>query len=750
MRKFALLLLVAVVALQSPVLQGQGTQAPGVTFQVEVNYVDVDVVVTDAQGDFVTGLTRDDFEVFENGRPQKIDTFSQVGIPVEKPIDFVHEGRLVVADTQTNRKPFDGRVYVIVLDDLDVSAMRSTALKDAARKFVREFMGANDLAAVVYTSGRKDAAQEFTSNRELLVAAIDKFIGQRMRSLSLERLDSYYQTIAFGYTSQTTPDPNTGSINQQDPAGYGRVSDPTELERGTRALNVLYTLKNTAEFLGSVRGRRKALLFFSEGLDYPIRDVFGAHDATTVIRASQDAISMAARANVNFYAVDPRGLAGMTSDFMDGAGLASGAGTPGPILLVPGRNTPASGITGAGGGTFDVQAELRQEFRTSQDTLRELTEETGGFATLDTNNVAPAFERIVNANSRYYLLGYYPPTHPRDGRFHKIEVRVKRPNLRVEARKGYASPRGRTPEERKRDEEARVARDGRRPDGKRTSTPLLTALASPIPQSGLTFTMQAAPFKNTANEASIALAIELDGSKLPYSEPNAKGTVSNKIELSFFGLNAQGKAISPAWIELDLTLRPETRDRVTEHGVRANPRISLPPGRYQIKVGARESMGGQAGSVFYDLEVPDFRKERLMVGGLLMTTPSVQQTPSIQPDPNVSKELLPAPATSRREFPRSDVLALYTEIYDNDSSRQARRVDVTVRLVSESGTDVIVSRDELENGTSGEKPWEIFGYAKRIPLKELAPGRYLLRVEAAVRGQKEPPAAREAPITIRP
>ena len=544
MRNFALLLLVAVVALQSPVLQGQGTQAPGVTFQVEVNYVDVDVVVTDAQGNFVTGLTRDDFEVFENGKPQKIDTFSMVEIPVEKPTEFVYEGRPVVADTQTNRKPFDGRVYVIVLDDLDVSAMRSTPLKDAARKFVREFMGANDLAAVVYTSGRKDAAQEFTTNRELLVAAIDKFIGQRMRSLSLERLDSYYQTIAFGYTSQNDADPNTGSINSQDPAGYGRVSDPTELERGTRALNVLDTLKNTAEFLGSVRGRRKALLFFSEGLDYPIRDVFGAHDATTVIRASQDAISMAARANVNFYAVDPRGLAGMTTRF-HGRGRARQRSryVRVPSCSCRARTRPASGITGASGGTFDVQDELMQEFRTSQDTLRELTEETGGFASLNTNNVAPAFERIVNANSRYYVLGYYPPTHPRDGRFHKIEVRVKRPNLRVEARKGYASPRGRTPEERKRDEEARLARDARRPDGKRTSTPLLTALASPIPQSGLTFTMQAAPFKNTANEASIALAIELDGSKLPYSEPNAKGTVSNKIELSFFGLNAQGKAI---------------------------------------------------------------------------------------------------------------------------------------------------------------------------------------------------------------
>ena len=128
-----------------------------------------------------------------------------------------------MADTQTNRKPFDGRVYVIVLDDLDVSAMRSTPVKDAARKFVREFMGANDLAAVVYTSGRKDAAQEFTTNRELLVASIDKFIGQRMRSLSLERLDSYYQTIAFGYTSQN------------DARSEHRIDQSSRIRRATAA-----------------------------------------------------------------------------------------------------------------------------------------------------------------------------------------------------------------------------------------------------------------------------------------------------------------------------------------------------------------------------------------------------------------------------------------------------------------------------------------------------------------------------------
>jgi hypothetical protein len=138
-----------------------------------------------------------------------------------------------------------------------------------------------------------------------------------------------------------------------------------------------------------------------------------------------------------------------------------------------------------------------------------------------------------------------------------------------------------------------------------------------------------------------------------------------------------------------------------------------------------------------------------MLGGLLMTTPSVQQTPSIQPDPAVSK-LLPAPATSRREFPRSDVLALYTEIYDNDTSRQTRRIDVNVRLVPEQGTDIVVSKDELINGESGEKPWDIYGFATRIPLKALAPGRYVLRVDAAIRGHDAPPATREALITVLP
>jgi VWFA-related protein len=751
MKRTLIALAAGAAALQSPAIRAQAPQAPpSVTFQVEVNYVDVDVVVTDEQGNFVPGLSREDFEVLEDGKLQKVDTFVYVEIPVEPDNAFTLAGRNVSSDTQSNRQPFAGRLYVIVLDDQDVAAMRTSQVKKSAKEFVDKYMGANDVAAVVHTSGRTDAAQEFTSNKTLLHAAIDKFVGRRMRSLTIERLDSYYQQLSMLSSDQSQQGTESEPQPSSDPGGYSRM-EPTDFERGFRAVGVLDTLKLTAEFLSSVRGRRKALLFFSEGIDYPITDSFGGHSATDVIRATQDAITAAARANVNFYTIDPRGLVGMTNEFMEMAGGGSPEMAGSPAMRTPGTNAAITGVMGNTGGPFNAQTELMAELMISQGSLRELAEQTGGIASVNTNSLTNTFNRIVQANSRYYVLGYYPPTHPRNGRFHKIEVRTKRPGLRVAARKGYGSPRGRTAEERKRDEAAKLAREAKRPDADKTSTELREILTSPLMQSGLNFAVHAAPFKNTQKEASIALAIEIDGDRLQYSTPNAQGVAANKIELSFYGVNQLGKAMAGTRSVLDLTLKPETRERVKSFGLRLNPRISLPPGRYHVRIGARDAVAGMTGSVFYDLEVPDFRKEKLMMGGLLLASNMGQQTPSIQPDP-VLEKVMPAAATSRRQFSQRDLIALYTEIYDNIGSDQARHVDLAVRLLSESGAEAFAVRDEMTNGgVAPKKAWDIYGYSKEIALKNIAPGRYALRVEAQVRGNNDvKPVARETLITVVP
>ena len=459
-------LLIGIAALCA---QSQG--APGVTFQTEVTYVDVDASVTDEQGKFVGNLTKEDFQVFEDGKPQKIDTFSLVEIPLERHDRFLFMEKPVRSDVKSNRRPFSGRLYVIVLDDLDVSPFRTGLVRKFAREFVEKYFGANDLAAVVYTSGRTDASQEFTSDPQLLLAAIDKFLGRRLRSQTLDSLDARYTQMV-----------TQGTQNEEDASQATSLGDklsstrsPGEMERGYRATGVLDTLKNLSEFLSAVRGRRKALLLFSEGIDYPLNDVFGTNSGSDVMRATQDAITAAARANVNFFTLDPRGLIGMSTEFIE---------LQGPVAESLGSTagTPTNSVT-----PFNGQKDLLSEMRVSQDSLRSLAEETGGMAAINANSLTPAFQRIVDGNSRYYVLGYYPPTHPRDGRFHKIEVRVSRPGLKVSARKGYASARGKTPEERKRDEEARRARDARKPLADNTSAELRDVLGSPLPQSGLTF-----------------------------------------------------------------------------------------------------------------------------------------------------------------------------------------------------------------------------------------------------------------------
>ena len=708
----------------------QAPQAPpSVTFQVEVNYVDIDAIVTDANGNFVSGLTREDFEVFEDGKPQKIEMFSYVELPVERPDRFAVLGRPVTSDARSNARPFDGRVYVLVLDDVDISPMRTSIVKKSAREFIDRHFGANDLASVVYTSGRPDATQDFTNDRNLLVAAIDKFVGRRLQSAAIEALEAHYYR-EFTRLDRQDNEVETGT----GIADTGAPISVLDLEREQRALAVLDTLRNLGEFLAGVRGRRKAVLLFSEGLELPSSEIYSMHTPTDVGGAVRDAVTAAARSNVNFFALDPRGLIGLTTEFIE----LAGSGAP----------NVATGVF----GSQNAQQGLLNDLRLSQSGLRTLAEETGGFAAVNQNTLGSAFERIVDANSRYYVLGYYPPATARDGRFHDIEVRAKRPGLRVTARRGYAAPRGRTPAERKRDEETRRAREARRGGVNHPSAELRDALNAPLQQSGLTFTLQAAPFKLAQREASVALAIEFDGGPLPFTPPDSGGVVTNTVELSFFGINQDGRAQRSTRTQFNLALRPESAARVKAGGLRVNPRLTLEPGRYQVRVGAREAVGSRVGTVFYDLLVPDFRSEPLMLSGILMTAASAQSAMTAMPDPAAPK-VLPGPAVSRRVFARNDTVTVFAEIYDNSSGKQPRQIDTTVALVAEGGQEVFRARDSVSNpsipaANGGDGRWAAYGLTRDIPLNGVAPGRYLLRIEASARGSPTP-AARETLITVR-
>ena len=197
----------------------------------------------------------------------------------------------------------------------------------------------------------------------------------------------------------------------------------------------------------------------------------------------------------------------------------------------------------------------------------------------------------------------------------------------------------------------------------------------------------------------------MDGDRLPFNR-QPDGLFANQVELSLFNVSEEGKAQRGIRAMLNLTIRPDTYQRVQTDGVRAHPDassfhrdvISCGWGRGKVSTAARAP-------VFYDLQVPDFNRQPLMLGGLPLAAPSAQQSFAAVPDPAVAK-LLPGTATSRREFRQSDTLSLLTEIYDNDTSRQVRNIETTVRLIGESGVEAFTAHDSLTNGDLDTKKWE--------------------------------------------
>jgi len=665
---------------QPPPPTTQATPPP--TFRVEVNYVEVDAIVTDATGKPVSDLTAADFEVLEDGKPQKISAFSQVNIPIERADRPLFAAAPIERDVQSNQQA-DGRVYLIVLDDLHINPLRTPRAKAVARAFLERHFAANDVAAVVFTSGRADG-QEFTNNRRLLLNAVDRFMGQKMRSSTLSRLEQYRNTQGMRSSGE-------------------RVDDPTLAERAFHDRNGLESIRNLAEFMSGIRGRRKAMLLISEGIDYDINDVFTNRDASTIIDASRDAIGAATRANVAIYSVDPRGVTSLGDEGIEVDSF--------PV------NDPDAGIS---------SQDMMNELRLSQDSLRTLSDETGGFAAVNRNDFSGAFDRIVRENSSYYVLGYYPANERRDGRFRKIEVRVKRPGLQVRSRKGYQAPRGKAP-------------DAKNAAAAGSSAAMRDAMNSPLPMSGIGMKVFAAPFKGNAPNAAVAISVEL--------EPNVFKTPSaanGELQIGMTALDSKGKMVPGDVIKLPL--KPEAVSRIDERGFRAISQIDLAPGRYQLRVAAAESSGNM-GSVLYDLEIPDFYKLPFTMSGLAITSSSVGQKPTGRSkDP--LHDFLPGPPTATREFSRGEELALFAEFYENAPGAPAHKLDITTTVKAEDGRTVFQNQEErssteLQGGRGG------YGYAMRLPLKDFAPGVYVIHVEAKSRADADRGAGRDVQIRVR-
>jgi VWFA-related protein len=676
---------------QRPPAQQPADAQSSVTFRAETNFVEVHAIVTDRTGAFVRGLTADDFEVYEGGRLQKPSVFSYIDLPVERPFTPVNASGPIEPDVRETTRTFDGRIYILLMDDLHTTVTRTALVRDTATKFIERYFGTNDLAAVVYTSARQEAGQELTSNRKLLIDAVNRFQGMKLPSTGQEKLAVHLQEALndqlLGSDDGTTSAPirtNEGLQKAQ------ATRDPLDNERAFNARRSLQALENVANWLADVQGRRKALLFFSEGLDYDIYQPFDiAPEGNTIIQEAQDATAAAQRANVNIYGVDPRGLSlfGEMIDINDKSDY--------PQLDF---------------GTFRGAL---SELKLAQESLISLASETGGLAIVNSGDVVGGLGRIVLDNSRYYVLGYYSDTKNWKSKFLKIDVKVKRPGLQVRARKGFLPP---DPKKIAKAREAEVKAG--------TSPALKAALNKPVPVGDLAARVFAAPFRGTGSTASVLLALEIDGPSLKFEQKD--GRYNESLEVSIVAVDEKAKVQGGDRQTFNLKLMPQTYERLRTTGVRLLSRLPLPPGRYQIRVGASESTGGTIATVPIDVEVPDYSKVPFALSGIALTSSAADRLVTANQDPEL-QTMFSTPPVVTRAFARAETLTAYVEVYD--SSKDAHAITVATSVQDAQNGRTAFQTEDRRVVQASSKP-EGQGIRTDIPLRDLSAGKYVLHVQA--------------------
>jgi VWFA-related protein len=365
---------------------GQTPQTP--VFRAGVDHVAVDVVVTDNHDKAFPGLTKDDFEIVEQGQTQTISDFSFVAIPgVRRAIDPVAAAAAPKPDVVTNTPPAPtSRAFVMVIDALHIVESDIIPVKRVVTEFVQS-LSSDDEAAIVFTN-RSDLSVDLTRDISRLLGAADHV----------------RDAMGFGRDAlgQTTPS--------------GRATGPEIFEDARRADSVL---QNIADSLAGSAFARRAIIYVSDGSIAPRGPGAPSTPPTpTDYFFLKDIYEAARRSDVAIYTIDPRGLTQPERAVRGGIGAIGGFGQPdGPT----------------------VRASIMSNIRGQQDRLRENAEQTGGRAFVNMNDLPRAVDELVADNSSFYMLGYYPNPFAADGKFHPISVKVKRPGLRVRARAGYVA-----------------------------------------------------------------------------------------------------------------------------------------------------------------------------------------------------------------------------------------------------------------------------------------------------------------------
>ncbi len=388
---------------QAPQGQPQAPPSPPV-FRAGINFVRVDVIVSDRSGIPVGDLKPEDFEIIEDGKPQSIETFKLVSLDggLMESTKTPPRQILTDADEESEAARDDVRLFAFFLDDYHVRLENSMVARDQLARFVQTQLGPTDMVGMMYPLDAT-ASVRMTRNHDAIMRALQQFKGRKYDFTPKNEFEDKY-------------------------AYY-----PTEMVEKIRNQVSMSAMKALILRMGGLKEGRKALILVSEGYNAMLPPQM--RDQVAAIRGSG-----------NPNTLDP--FAGQNSPVEDRAQFIAGNDLEADLrelYATANRNNVAIYAVdprGLSAGEFGIDQNIsqqtdRQFLNNSLETLRTLAFNTDGRAIVNRNDLTMGMKQIVQDTSAYYLLGYNSTFTATDGKFHDIKVRVKRQGIQVRARKGY-------------------------------------------------------------------------------------------------------------------------------------------------------------------------------------------------------------------------------------------------------------------------------------------------------------------------
>jgi len=644
-------------------------------FRAGINFVRVDVIVSDKNGANVADLKQSDFEVTEDGKPQAIENFKFIkldGGAVPGP-DGPARAIRTDADEEQEAARDDVRLFAIFLDDYHVRKENSIRVRGQLEQFVQTQLGPTDMIGLMYPL-ESIFSVRMTRNQDQVVRGIEKFLGRKYDyrpENELERQYAYY---------------------------------PVETQEQIRVRVSLSAIRGLIVHMGTLKEGRKQLIVVSEGftnrLPLTVREANpttsdgggigpGGNGVVDPIGAAglnenqadfvatmdmeqllRDVYDEANRNNVSIYTVDPRGLAVSEFDVSDG------------------NVDPATD---------------RGFLSQTVETLRTLAVETDGRAIVNRNDLVAGMKQIVRDVSAYYLIGYNSSQTTADGKFHEIKVRVKRPGVQVRSRKGYWAL---THEE--------LALSTAAPKAPVPSA-VTAALANVVNTSAASKSRPIRTWLGTSRGENGKTRVTFVWEPMPRSPGSPPVPDSQQpARVALMAVGAEGNPYFRGRVP-DVALASSSRSTAAGGAAARGPSrvvFDVPPGPMQLRLSVEGTEAGVIDSEIREVAVPDLTKTQTS-----LSTPVVYRARTPRELQQMKGDAQAIPATLR-EFSRTDRLFVRVQAYGSGGP------GISAHLLNRGGQPMSELPVTPPVAPSPDATID-------LPVAGLAPGEYVLEIVAA-------------------